>query len=163
MLPYESSHQFDTTVILQQLDRDTPGLKELLFTHEVPVLANDDPRDPVQYDSSAAHRTGRQSGDHGALSIDGRVLSPGVFQRGHFRVQNRASSLHPLVMASPDDAAIVYEYRSDGDPALLETRFSLADSLVYELLGHGVYDAKALIRRLVCRFYDSLKKGAGLF
>ena len=57
MIANESPHQVDARGILKHVDDDTTRAKEILLADKRLVLPNDDVRDAVEQDGTAAHGT----------------------------------------------------------------------------------------------------------
>ena len=114
----KARHEARARRVLKHFDQDAPGAEQLLLANESLVLADDDPRNAVEKNRAAAHRTRRQRRVHHRLAIDSRGLPPGVLERIHFAVQDRAALLHAAIVSSPDDAAAMDEHRADRNPAL---------------------------------------------
>src|SRR5262252_8143709 len=116
--PNELCHQLLAPRILKNLDDRAARSQKLFLAEEGPVLADDDPRNAVEENRSAAHRAGRERRVDRALAIDLRRAPAGVLERVHLAVEHDAPALHPPIVPAPEDASAMDEHRTDGNPAL---------------------------------------------
>jgi uracil phosphoribosyltransferase len=139
MLLDELLHEAETAVIMQEGGLDAFSFQPVFAAAEGPILADDNPADPVEDDRSAAHCTGAQGageGEHVPVST-----SAGSSDADCLGVGGRIAGLHPEVVTKGENRSIRrHEGRSDGDAALIPG---------LEGLGIGSAEGEAIERGLV--------------
>src|SRR6266852_154397 len=132
----ERPHQLDASRILQDLDCDAARLQELFFAQKGFVFADDDARNAVEQNRAAAHGARRERGVDDGFAIDRRRLAPGILERVHFAVKDRAPLLYAPIVSATEDAPAVHQHRSDRDAALPPPFLRFRDRGAQELIGH---------------------------
>src|SRR5690606_11936234 len=109
----EMTHQRNAVFVLQHFKRDAFFAQQVLAAQEGLVLSNDDCRDAIKQDGARAHRAGRERGVEYRFPIHAGWLSARIFQRVHFSMENGTALLDSPVVAAPEDAPLMYQYRSN--------------------------------------------------
>ena len=82
------------------------------------VFADDDFRNAVKLDRTAAHRAGGEGGVNGATAVNGGGEPAGVFEAVHLGVVDHAAILHAAIVSASDDLAVEHEHGADGNATL---------------------------------------------
>src|SRR5262250_528773 len=136
--PNELCHQLLAPRILKNLDDRAARSQKLFLAEEGPVLADDDPRNAVEENRSAAHRAGRERRVDRALAIDLRRAPAGILERVHLAVEHDAPALHPPIVPAPEDVPAMDEYGADGNPTLGQATLGLLDCGSKELVHFAI-------------------------
>ena len=106
--------------VLDHLHRHAPAPKQLLLAPERPVLADHDPRNPIEQNRPAAHGAGRERGVERAAPVHRGGLPAGPLQGIHFGVEDHAAGLLATVVPAAENAVIPDQDRADGDAAFAQ-------------------------------------------
>ena len=106
----KTSHELDTPLVLHDSDLDSSSSKEILFAHESCVLANDNYRNTVEKNGTAAHRARRECCVELAFSVHSSRLASGVFKCVHFAMKDNASLLDPLVVTTTNYSTLMNKH-----------------------------------------------------
>lgn len=120
------------------------GEEVILGAEEGLVFANDDPWDFIEQYGTGAHRAGGKGGVDGAVPVNGRGETPGVFQGIHFPMEDGAAILDAAVAAPADDFPIMDEDATDGNAPLAEAGHRLVNRGLQKYVHGREYASRAV-------------------
>src|SRR2546426_11833687 len=103
MGPNEPCHQLLAPRVLKHFHRYPTAAKQVFLAAKRSIFANHHTRNAVKENRTAAHRTWRERGVHGAVAIDAARLTTGILERVHLAVQNDTALLHPPIVATAEN------------------------------------------------------------
>lgn len=116
MILDEVPHHCDAVWIINDGHLDSPLPEQFFCAKKIPILSDDDARNPVKQGSAGAHDARTQCAHEGQL----RPVAPtsGVAHADRFGVGGGISGLHAeIVAASNDVACAIGEDGADGEPS----------------------------------------------